>query len=111
MAPIKRILSPVDFSEDSRHAIDHAVAIARWYQASITALHVYNPMFTPVPGLPPPDKRVTEGELERVHAETLACFESARAIGVRNAADLMLFGSTTSQIVRRATCPVLTLRR
>jgi len=29
----------------------------------------------------------------------------------RSAADLMLFGSTTSQIVRRATCPVLTLRR
>jgi len=29
----------------------------------------------------------------------------------RNAADLMLFGSTTSQVVRRATCPVMTLRR
>jgi nucleotide-binding universal stress UspA family protein len=29
----------------------------------------------------------------------------------RNALDLMLFGSTTNQVVRRATCPVLTLRR
>jgi nucleotide-binding universal stress UspA family protein len=29
----------------------------------------------------------------------------------RNAFDLMLFGSTTNQVVRRATCPVLTLRR
>ena len=28
----------------------------------------------------------------------------------RNALDLMLFGSTTNQLVRRATCPVLTLR-
>ena len=28
----------------------------------------------------------------------------------RNALDLMLFGSTTNQVVRRATCPVLTLR-
>jgi nucleotide-binding universal stress UspA family protein len=28
----------------------------------------------------------------------------------RNAADVMLFGSTTNQIVRHATCPVLTLR-
>jgi nucleotide-binding universal stress UspA family protein len=28
----------------------------------------------------------------------------------RNLADLMLFGSTTNQIVRHATCPVLTLR-
>jgi nucleotide-binding universal stress UspA family protein len=29
----------------------------------------------------------------------------------RNAIDLTLFGSTTNQVVRRATCPVLTLRR
>jgi nucleotide-binding universal stress UspA family protein len=28
----------------------------------------------------------------------------------RNALDLMLFGSTTNQVVRRATCPVLTVR-
>ena len=27
-----------------------------------------------------------------------------------NALDVMLFGSTTNQVVRRATCPVLTLR-
>ena len=27
----------------------------------------------------------------------------------RNALDLTLFGSTTNQVVRRATCPVLTL--
>jgi nucleotide-binding universal stress UspA family protein len=34
-------------------------------------------------------------------------------IGVhgRNALDLMVFGSTTNQVVRRATCPVLTLRQ
>jgi nucleotide-binding universal stress UspA family protein len=33
-------------------------------------------------------------------------------IGVRgrNPVDLALFGSTTNQVVRRATCPVLTLR-
>jgi nucleotide-binding universal stress UspA family protein len=29
----------------------------------------------------------------------------------RNPLDLMLFGSTTNQVVRRATCPVLTVRR
>ena len=29
----------------------------------------------------------------------------------RNALDVMLFGSTTNQVVRRATCPVLTLRQ
>jgi nucleotide-binding universal stress UspA family protein len=28
----------------------------------------------------------------------------------RNVLDMMLFGSTTSHVVRRATCPVMTLR-
>jgi nucleotide-binding universal stress UspA family protein len=51
MPEIRRILCPVDFSDDSRHAIDHAVVIARWYEASITALHAYDPLFLPVPGV------------------------------------------------------------
>ena len=38
---IQHIVCPVDFSEPSRHAIDHAVMLARWYAASITVLHVY----------------------------------------------------------------------
>jgi nucleotide-binding universal stress UspA family protein len=29
----------------------------------------------------------------------------------RNVLDVMLFGSTTNQVVRQASCPVLTLRR
>jgi nucleotide-binding universal stress UspA family protein len=49
MIEIRRILCPVDFSEFSRHAIDHAVAIARWYGASITAVHV---LPTPVSLIP-----------------------------------------------------------
>jgi nucleotide-binding universal stress UspA family protein len=28
----------------------------------------------------------------------------------RNAVDMALFGSTTNQVVRRASCPVLTVR-
>ena len=82
MAPITRILCPIDFSEASQHAIEHAIVIARWYKASITALHVYNPAFTPIPGLPPLESRVPEPELKRVHAETSKCFESAIASGV-----------------------------
>ena len=70
MAPIKRILCPVDFSDASRHAIEHAIVIARWYKASITALHVYKPMVMPVPDLPPLQDRVSEAELKRVYAET-----------------------------------------
>lgn len=40
MIHIRRILCPTDFSDFSRHALDHAVAIAKWYESTITLLHV-----------------------------------------------------------------------
>ncbi len=43
MVAINRILCAIDFSEHSRRALDHAVAIARWYEASVTALYVFSP--------------------------------------------------------------------
>ena len=48
-------------------------------------------------------------EVLRVAAESHADLIVMGVHG-RNAADLMLFGSTTNQVVRRATCPVLTVR-
>jgi hypothetical protein len=33
-------LCPVDFSDASRHALDHALAMAKWYDPAITVLHV-----------------------------------------------------------------------
>jgi nucleotide-binding universal stress UspA family protein len=50
MSDIRRILCPVDFSEFSRHALDQALAIARWYDGSVTALHVVSvvPMTDPL---------------------------------------------------------------
>jgi nucleotide-binding universal stress UspA family protein len=140
MIAIRLILCPIDFSEASRHAIDHAVVIARWYRSSITALHVYSPMFMPVPGLPRPEDRVPEGELKRVHDETAACFEGAAADGINvnvlvkvghpahdilevaPGADLivmgthgaggfehLVLGSVTEKVLRKARCPVLTV--
>ena len=40
MTPIARILCPVDFSDFSRRALDHAAVIARWYEATIAVVHV-----------------------------------------------------------------------
>jgi nucleotide-binding universal stress UspA family protein len=40
MTRIHRILCPVDFSEFSKHALDHAVVLARWYEAELVVLHV-----------------------------------------------------------------------
>lgn len=44
MIEIPRILCPVDFSDASQHAVEHAVALARWYSARLTLLHVYDVM-------------------------------------------------------------------
>jgi nucleotide-binding universal stress UspA family protein len=40
MIQIQRILCPVDFSDYSRRALDHAAAIAKTYDSTITLLHV-----------------------------------------------------------------------
>jgi universal stress protein A len=54
MIGIKRILCPIDFSEFSRHALDYAVATARWYESQVFALHVFTtwPVVDVVPLLP-----------------------------------------------------------
>ena len=49
MVKISRILCPIDFSETSRHALEHAVAVAKWYDAQIVALHVIHTPFLPTP--------------------------------------------------------------
>ena len=62
MVNINRILCPVDLSEFSRDALHHALALAEWYHAQITVLHVYSAVqpLVPVRGLvesvalPPP---------------------------------------------------------
>src|SRR5688500_7310979 len=41
MIHIARILCPTDFSDHSRHALDWAVALGRWYGAALTLLRVH----------------------------------------------------------------------
>src|SRR5581483_3456749 len=77
MAPIRTILCPVDFSNDTDHAIAHATALARWYHAKIVGLHVFQPVFAAVPAFPaggyaggpvPDDTTVAEFENDVRHA-------------------------------------------
>lgn len=136
--PFARILCPVDFSESSLAALDAAVSMTAKGGADLTVLYAldwpsedFGP-FTPEYRLD--IERSAREELSRLvaarHAprahlqlasgkayrEILAAAADGKAdvivMGVhgRNALDLMLFGSTTNQVVRRATCPVLTLR-
>jgi nucleotide-binding universal stress UspA family protein len=50
MIEIRRILCPVDFSDHARHAFDHAIAIARWYGSTLTALYVFSSLPVPAHG-------------------------------------------------------------
>ena len=50
MIEISRILCPIDFSEASRRALEHAVAFARWYEAKVVAFHVSSSQPLPVVG-------------------------------------------------------------
>ncbi len=47
MIDFKHILCPIDFSESSTRSLAHAAALARWYEAQLTVLHVV-PTFDPV---------------------------------------------------------------
>ena len=49
---IRRILCGVDFSDFSRHALAHAAAIARWYNATVTLFHAYAPAMSSDLGRP-----------------------------------------------------------
>jgi nucleotide-binding universal stress UspA family protein len=57
MVSIRRILCPVDFSDHSRRALDHALTIATWYDSVVTVLHVSPLMpvaaYAPMSGMPP----------------------------------------------------------
>jgi nucleotide-binding universal stress UspA family protein len=50
----ERILCPIDFSEASRHALDHAATLCRWYGARLSLLYVHPiiSIATLTPGLP-----------------------------------------------------------
>jgi len=47
---IHHILCPIDFSEGSRRALDHAVTLARWYHARVSVVYVY-PLSIPLYGV------------------------------------------------------------
>ena len=105
MVEIRRILCPIDFSETSRHALEHAIVLAKWYESRITALHVIQaPLFPQPPILVAgfadataptvPNHQAREGELQ-------AWLEPARRAGVKT--DVIVdAGNTATQILEHA---------
>jgi nucleotide-binding universal stress UspA family protein len=136
MIRITHVLCPVDFSEISQHALDHAAAIARWYEARLTLLYVFANL--PTMDLPPlvledADRKRLMSDLRRmaaavprdvpvefrvqeapyVHEEILAQLGAMQAdllvIGThgRSGFQRLFLGSVTEKVIRKATCPTL----
>jgi nucleotide-binding universal stress UspA family protein len=51
MIQLRHVLCPIDFSEPSRRALEHALTLARWYGARLTALHVVPATLPPLSSL------------------------------------------------------------
>jgi nucleotide-binding universal stress UspA family protein len=87
MIRIKSILCPVDFSDVSHHALEHAVMLARWYHANLFVLHVHR-LAMPVTGIGPyvaemmKPAVLTEGERSQLLRTLKDLVESARAGGL-----------------------------
>jgi nucleotide-binding universal stress UspA family protein len=85
MIEIRRILCPIDFSDYSRHALDHAVAIARWYESTITVLHTFStaPVAAYAPGTPGfPAVVLTGADRDELLAQMKKFIEPEAAPGV-----------------------------
>jgi nucleotide-binding universal stress UspA family protein len=83
---IKNILCPVDLSDFSRRALDHAVAVARWYDSTITALFVYEPVPAAAYGAAPAPLTpvvLTSSDREQMLADVTRFADAASTPGVR----------------------------
>ena len=103
MRAIQRILCAVDLSDASADAAAQAIALARWCHASISALHVCEPLFVPVPGLPPPNDRIGDDEKALARECVEAYFTGAADAGVAVDVDVLNdTGSVAACILDRA---------
>jgi nucleotide-binding universal stress UspA family protein len=140
MLPIKTVLHPTDFSEPSGHAFRLACALARDYGARLVVTHVVpipvygtpemGPM-VPAPGIVEEEMRQALAELRPsdpaiavehrlgigdAAGEVVALAREVRAdlivMGThgRGGVGRLLLGSVAEAVLRRAPCPVLTLK-
>jgi nucleotide-binding universal stress UspA family protein len=103
LVTLSHILCPIDLSEASQHALEQATAIAGWYDATLTVLHVHTP--GPALALEPfglnasPDEE--SAELARLRQAARDVAAPARDANVQ--VDVVVdVGDPTRQILTRA---------
>ena len=105
MISIRRILCPIDFSDTSRHALTHAVAIAKWYESHVTVLHVIHFALMSHPPIPlaefPKSTASTEKERQSMEAQLRAWVEPEHRAGVK-IETLLEEGNPASRILEQA---------
>jgi nucleotide-binding universal stress UspA family protein len=105
MIEIRRILCPIDFSDYSRRALDHAIAIARWYESAVTVLHVFSsvPVAAAGPGLVAFEPIVlTSADRDQLLAAVTSFARAESAPGVTIDA-VVREGNAAGEIVEEAT--------
>jgi nucleotide-binding universal stress UspA family protein len=88
---IRNILVPIEFTDISQHAVDHAIAIAQWYSARIVALHAQMPAYAEMP-VPVASGDSDDYERDRRAATmdvTAAAVASAHRAGVAATAEIV----------------------
>jgi nucleotide-binding universal stress UspA family protein len=133
---VRTILVPHDFSEHADHALHHAQELAQLYDADILPVHVIEELTVPVVYEVEP----TEVDTERVRERTTSALREAtnvrdvrvvsghagrRLVEVAEEEDVdlvvlathgrtglsrMLLGSVAETVIRRAPCPVFTVK-
>ncbi|MBZ5542769.1 MAG: universal stress protein [Acidobacteriia bacterium] len=128
VGPIRRVLSPIDFSAMSRETFQCAVDLAERTNAEVIAVHILE---GPPEGhdeqavsalcdwvSPQARARCTVREVvregtppERIVAEAKASRADLIVLGARPRSYLggLVFGSTTEEVIRTAPCPVLSI--
>lgn len=104
MIQIQRILCPVDFSDCSKRALDHAVALATWYDARVTMFHVCAPVpiFAYATGAPMMRSSLVSGEDQNDVRRAMERFAS-KAAAIPVPIDIELGeGNAATEIVAKA---------
>jgi nucleotide-binding universal stress UspA family protein len=140
MITISRILCPIDFSPGSEEVLAKAAALARYHEATLTVLHVASRAPVPAGPTPGRRQPLRELWLQRLRAFTGLLREAQEGVAIavregepvrrileeaevgradlivmgtrgRSGVSRLLLGSVAEAVLRRASCPVLTVPR